>query len=179
MTQAVACFSSQDIIFAEVPRSLQKELLGKSLAQVAWVRGVTVQTLVAQLKEEHILVELKETGGERALTSLPLFCWQAVYPRGSSRRGPLPYLDFLQEKDGPLGNLPLEVRVQKFTFLPACILRLRGRGMIAPDYFADLLVVKARQEGSCSLEYVFVNGRPVLKNGQLTKIKSGQLCRGD
>jgi N-acyl-D-amino-acid deacylase len=71
----------------------------------------------------------------------------------------------------------LEEKVRRLTFLPARFFGLEGRGLIAPGYFGDLLVVKSSGEGESVLEYVFVNGKPVLKNGCLTKIRPGIALR--
>ena len=85
--------------------------------------------------------------------------------------------------------LPMEQAIRKITSLPAQRQHLAHRGLLKPDYFADITIfdpVKikdhATYENSTALsegiKYVFVNGQLEYADGQLTGVKSGQPLRG-
>lgn len=167
-------FDPGDLVFAGVPEELA-ELRGKSLAGAARERGLPAAALARQLQGKELQVELNEAGGEKALASLSSFCWQAVY--ADSGEAPRPYLNLLREEEGRLGARPLEEKVWRLSFLPARFFRLEGRGMLAPSYYADILVVRRTGEEHV-LEYVFVNGKPALREGLLTEVRSGNVLRG-
>ncbi len=180
LTAAAERFSAEDLIFAKVPKDLQ-EIVGKSLAEVARSRRVCVSTLVSQLRDRNIYVEVVETGAEQEFSKLSFFCWQAVYPGGEKGADPdeepRPYFSIFGNQP-VLGIAELEKKVQKLTALPAKIFGLEQRGAIKPGYYADLLVVRPRANGSnYYLEHVLVNGRFVLKNGQFTGAAAGQLLK--
>ena len=85
--------------------------------------------------------------------------------------------------------LPLEQAIRKITSLPAQRERLRGRGLLREDYFADITIVdpatiqdKATYENPTQLsegvKYVFVNGQLEFENGKLTETKAGRVLHG-
>ena len=85
--------------------------------------------------------------------------------------------------------LPLEQGIRKITSLPAQRERLRDRGLLKANYFADITIFdpatindNATYEHSTELsqgvEYVFVNGQLEYDNGHLTGITAGSVLRG-
>lgn len=86
------------------------------------------------------------------------------------------------------GILTLQEAVYKMTGLPADIFRLKGRGVLAKGFFADITVFDPekiidtadfnnpfrRPEG---IHYVFVNGEPVLAEGRMTGAMPGRVLR--
>ncbi len=82
--------------------------------------------------------------------------------------------------------LTLEDAIYKMTGLPARIFRIEGRGIIKEGCFADITVFDYRKIidraefanpfiKPAGIHHVFVNGRPVLLNGELTKELPGRI----
>ena len=85
--------------------------------------------------------------------------------------------------------LSLEQAIRKITSLPAQRERLRDRGILREDYFADVTIFdpatiqdKATYENPAQLsegvKYVFVNGQLEFENGKLTGTKAGRVLHG-
>jgi N-acyl-D-aspartate/D-glutamate deacylase len=76
----------------------------------------------------------------------------------------------------------------KMTSMPATKLGLRNRGLIAKDYFADIVVFNPEtvidnaafedpHQFPSGIEYVIVNGEPTVRNGKHTGAKAGTILR--
>ena len=87
-----------------------------------------------------------------------------------------------------LGLLPLEEAVRRVTSLTADTFGLAGRGRIAADGYADLVIFNADtiidratfaqpRQGPEGIKAVFVNGRPAWRNGELVPTRSGNVLR--
>lgn len=88
------------------------------------------------------------------------------------------------------GVLPLEEAIRKMTSLPAQVFGMARRGRLQTGFSADLVAFNAEtvldladydmpDRPSTGIEHVFVNGRPVLTNGQVTGTRGGRfLARG-
>ena len=85
--------------------------------------------------------------------------------------------------------LPLEQAIRKVTSLPAQRERLRDRGILRENYFADITIFdpatiqdKATYENPAQLsegvKYVFVNGQLEFENGKLTETRAGRVLHG-
>ncbi len=85
--------------------------------------------------------------------------------------------------------LTLEDTIRKMTSAAAARLGLRDRGLLQEGFYADLAVFhpdtvidKSTYDNpnqlSVGMEYVFVNGIPVLQNGRVTGEKPGKALRG-
>jgi len=85
--------------------------------------------------------------------------------------------------------MPLEFAVRKMTSLAAQRVGLTDRGLVKPGMFADLTVFNPAtvidratfeqpHQTSVGIEYVFVNGQMVLKQGQMTTARPGRGLRG-
>ena len=87
-----------------------------------------------------------------------------------------------------LGVLPLEVAIYKMTGLSASVLGLKNRGKIGEGYFADLCIfnpgtvidqatfIEPHQYPK-GIEFVIVNGIPVVANGDMTGNTPGKVIR--
>jgi N-acyl-D-amino-acid deacylase len=84
--------------------------------------------------------------------------------------------------------LPLEQAVRKMTSLPAEHFGFEGRGLLRPGYFADIVVFDpATVSDTATFErphayaagvpYVLVNGTVVVRNGEHTGARAGQVLR--
>ncbi len=87
-----------------------------------------------------------------------------------------------------LGMVPIEKAVAKLTNLAAKHFNLKKRGMIEEGYFADInvfdlgeLKINANFDEPCrfseGMDYVLVNGKPVLVKGKPTGTLSGKVLR--
>jgi N-acyl-D-amino-acid deacylase len=85
--------------------------------------------------------------------------------------------------------IPLEEAIRRLTSFPAETFKLDRRGALKPGYFADLVVFDpAKIQDHATFEqphqyatgvaHVFVNGVQVIKNGEHTGAKPGQVVRG-
>ncbi len=87
------------------------------------------------------------------------------------------------------GLLTLQEAVRKLSGFPAQNLKLRGRGLLRPGYFADVVVFDPAQvqdhatpqephRYATGMQQVFVNGVQVLRDGEHTGALPGQVLRG-
>jgi N-acyl-D-amino-acid deacylase len=88
-----------------------------------------------------------------------------------------------------LKQITLEDAIRKMTSLPAQTFGLTGRGLIREGFAADLVLFDETTVGdkatfenphqyAAGLSYVFVNGQPVVADGQPTGARPGQALRG-
>lgn len=82
----------------------------------------------------------------------------------------------------------LEEAVRRMTSLPATKFNLKDRGLIMEGKFADIVifdeqkiqdlsVYSAPHQNTVGMEYIFVNGKLVIENGQHNGTKSGVALR--
>jgi N-acyl-D-amino-acid deacylase len=85
--------------------------------------------------------------------------------------------------------LTLEEAIRRLTSLPATNLGLRRRGRLEPGYFADVVVFDPTtiedhatfddpHRYATGMVHVFVNGEPVLRDGEHTGATPGRVVRG-
>jgi N-acyl-D-amino-acid deacylase len=85
--------------------------------------------------------------------------------------------------------LQLEDAIRKFTSLPAQRMKLHNRGLIRPDYFADITIFNPQtvrdiatfedpNRTSQGIEYVLVNGVMEIERGRMTGQLGGRPLRG-
>jgi N-acyl-D-amino-acid deacylase len=85
--------------------------------------------------------------------------------------------------------ISLEEAIRRLTSLPASNLKIQKRGMLAPGYYADVVVFdpgtiqdhatfERPHQYSTGVQHVFVNGQQVLENGNHTGKKPGRVVRG-
>jgi len=81
-----------------------------------------------------------------------------------------------------------ELGVYKCTGLPAKRMKLKDRGIIKPGVYADLVLFDPEKIGPGTdyrdqtrlpegIQYVFLNGKPALEQGKMTKIRGGKALR--
>ncbi|MFX0072439.1 MAG: amidohydrolase family protein [Candidatus Hermodarchaeota archaeon] len=91
---------------------------------------------------------------------------------------------YIREK----GIVSLEEGIRKMTSLPASILHLRDRGIIKPDYKADIVVfdfntikdMSTYENGRqfpAGIEYVIVNGKITIENGKHLGTLNGKVLK--
>jgi len=85
--------------------------------------------------------------------------------------------------------LPLEEAIRKFTALPAQKMRFTDRGVLKQGMWADVVVFDPEEirdlatfenpnQLSVGMEYVLVNGVPVIDGGKMTNALPGRVLRG-
>jgi N-acyl-D-amino-acid deacylase len=181
-----------------------KPLTGKTLAQVAAMRGQspedTVMDLVIQdnsrvgvvyftMSEDNVRRQIAlpwmsfgSDGGSMATEGV--FLKSSTHPRAYGNFARLLGKYVREEK-----IIPLQEAIRRLTSLPARNLKLDRRGSLAPGYFADVVVFDPARikdhatfdqphQYSTGVAHVFVNGVQVLKDGEHTGAKPGRAVRG-
>jgi len=85
--------------------------------------------------------------------------------------------------------MPLELAIYKMTGLPASNVGLKQRGLLRPGYFADITIFDPKtvidratfeepNQYPVGINYVVVNGKLEVDNGQRTPVNSGRVLRG-
>ena len=181
-----------------------KPLTGKTLAEVARMRGKSPEeTAMDLVVEDESRVDtvyfLMSEENLRKEIALP---WVSF---GSDAASPAPEGVFLKSNVHPrtYGNfarvlakyvrdehvLTLQEAVRKLTSLPATNMKLDRRGLLAPGYFADVVVFdpatiqdhatyEKPHQFSTGVADVFVNGVQVLRDGEHTGATPGRVVRG-
>ena len=181
-----------------------KSLTGKSLAEVAAMRGVSPEDAAIDLVIEDgsrvgLAYFLMNESNIRREVALP---WVSF---GSDEAGDAPEGVFLLSAAHPraYGNfarvfaeyvrkdhaLRVEEAVRKLSSLPADNLSLTDRGRLVPGAFADVVVFdsntiqdhatyKDPHQLATGVSYVIVNGKMAIKDGEPTGAASGRVVRG-
>ncbi|HEX7090951.1 MAG TPA: D-aminoacylase [Longimicrobiales bacterium] len=196
--------SPERVILVGFKQDSLKYLTGKSLAEVARMRGKspeeTAMDLVIQdgSRVETVYFLMSEDNVKKQI-ALP---WMSF---GSDAGSLAPEGAFLKSNPHPraYGNfarllgkyvreeqvIPLEEAIRKLTSLPAENLKLRRRGALRPGYFADVVVFdpatitdhatfEEPHQLATGVIHVFVNGVQVLRDGEHTGAKPGRVVRG-
>ncbi len=181
-----------------------RNYIGKSLAEVSEERGTPypetamdlviedgsrVQVVYFSMSEDNIKkkialpwVSFGSDGGSMAPEGV--FLEQSTHPRAYGNFARI-FAKYVREE----GVLTIEEAVRKLTSLPAGNLNIKDRGMLAPGYYADVVVFdpdaiqdKATfaepHQLAVGVEEVFVNGVLTLSDGEHTGAKAGQVVRG-
>jgi N-acyl-D-amino-acid deacylase len=181
-----------------------KPLIGKTLAEVAKLRGVTPEEAAMQLVVEDgtrvgVAYFLMSEDNIRRQVALP---WVSF---GSDAGAPAPEGVFLKSAEHPraYGNfarvlakyvrdekvITLQDAVRKLAALPAANLSLTDRGMLREGYHADVVVFDPEKvqdhatfdnphQLATGIDDVWVNGVQALKGGEATRNWSGRVVRG-
>jgi N-acyl-D-amino-acid deacylase len=196
--------SPEKIILAGFKADSLKPLTGKTLAEVARMRGKSPEETAMDLVVEDgsrvsTIYFLMSEDNVRKEVAIP---WVSF---GSDAEAPAPEGVFLKSSTHPraYGNvarllgryvrdeklLTLEDAIRKLSSLPAHNLKIKDRGEIRQGYFADIAIFDPKtisdkatfdqpHQYSTGMVHVFVNGSQVLKNGEHTGAKPGQVVRG-
>ncbi len=179
-------------------------LQGKTLAEVAKTRGKDpIDTLFDLLIEDHGYTSVAVFGMSEPDVLLALKQpWVAVCndSQGTSPEGqlgkehphPRAYGTFpriLRKYVREDGQLTLPEAIRKFTSLPAQRMRLTDRGVLKQGMWADVVVFDPAtikdlatfenpNQLAQGMEYVLVNGVPVIDGGKMTGKLPGKVLRG-
>ena len=200
----LATGSPEKILLVGFKNEALKPLTGKTLAEVARMRGKPPEETAMDLVIEDgsrvgTVYFLMSEENVRKQLRLPWVSFDSdapsLAPEGvflKSNPHPRAYGNFARllgkyVRDEKL--ISLEEAVRRLTTLPAETLKLHKRGALKPGYFADVAIFdpeKIRDHAtfekphqySTGVVHVFVNGVQVLKNGEHTGAKPGQVVRG-
>ena len=194
----------ENVLLVSFKNPKLKPLTGKTLAEVAKMRGTTPEETAMNLVIEDdsrvgTVYFLMNEDNVKRQTGLP---WMSF---GSDAESQRPEGVFLKSSTHPraYGNFaralgtyardqkvaPLEDVIRRMTSFPATNLGIKGRGVLREGYYADVVIFDPAkvqdhatfakpQQLSTGVRDVFVNGTQVLKDGQHTGAKPGRFVRG-
>lgn len=199
-----AAGSADNLLLVEFKNDTLKKYTGKTLAEVAAMRGTdpedTAMDLVVQdgSRVGTVYFLMSEFNIKKQI-ELPYMSF------GSDAGAPAAEGDFLKSSTHPraYGNfarllgkyvrdeqvISLPEAIRRLTSLPAGNLGIKKRGHLYPGYFADIVVFNPAtikdnatfQEPhryASGVEHVWVNGVQVLQNGEHTGATPGRFVRG-
>lgn len=194
----------ENILFVGFKNEKLKPLIGKTLAEVAAKTGKSPpETILDLVIEDDSRVKtiyfLMSEENVRRQIRLPWvsFCSDAgslapegVFVRSSTH--PRAYGSFARLLGRYVREervIPLEEAIRRLTALPAENLRLDRRGRLKTGSYADIVVFDPEtisdhatyenpHQYATGVIHVFVNGTQVLKDGEHTGAKPGQVVRG-
>jgi N-acyl-D-amino-acid deacylase len=200
----LAAGSPDKILLVGFKSEKLKPLTGKTLAEVAKIRGKEpIETLFDLLIEDRGYTEVAVFGMSEPDVLLALKQpWVSICndSQGTSTEGllgkehphPRAYGTFpriLRKYVREDHQLTLPEAIRKFTALPAQRLRLTDRGVLKQGMWADVVVFdpatlhdratfESPNQLSEGMEYVLVNGVPVIEGGKMTGALPGRVLRG-
>ena len=179
-----------------------KPLTGKTLAEVAAMRGKSpeetamdlvveddsrVNTVYFLMSDENLDKQLAKPwvsldSDAASLAPEGVFLKSNPHPRAYGNFARL-FAEYVPRV------LSVEEAVRRLTSLPATNLKIRERGMLAPGYFADVVIFdpagvkdhatyEKPHQYATGITHVFVNGVPVIRDGEHTGAKPGRVVRG-
>ncbi len=180
--------SYEGVRLSEVARQRGQDALD-ALFDVLLADEAQTSAIFFIMSEEDVIEAMKQpwvsvgTDYPAVRTDGPLSTWKP-HPRAYGS-----YPRILRRYVRDLKVLTLEEALRKMTSLPAQRLGLAGRGLLVPGYFADVVLFdldrirdlatfEQPHQYSTGVEYVIINGQPVLDKGQMTSARPGRVLRG-
>jgi len=181
-----------------------KPLIGKTVTEIAKMRGVSVEDAIIDL----VIEDEAGAGAAYTIISEDNIPKQWVLPwvsSGSDAESSAPEGVFLLSSTHPraYGNfarifakyvrdehvVSVQEAIRKITSLPADVLSLQDRGRLRKGAFADLVIFDPAtfqdhstyakpMQYATGVSDVLINGKLALKDGQPTGIASGRILRG-
>jgi N-acyl-D-amino-acid deacylase len=196
--------SAENIMLVGFKNDSLKYLTGKTLAEIAAMRGTTpAETIIDMIIQDNSRVDaiyfLMSEENIKKQIALP---WVSF---GSDEQSLAPEGVFLKANPHPraYGNfarllgkyvrdeniIPLQEAIRKLTSLPAGNLKIEKRGWLKEGYYADIVVFDPEKiqdhatfedphQYATGISQVFVNGQQVLKDGEHTGATPGRIVRG-
>lgn len=181
-----------------------KQYTGKTLLEVSKINGKSpeetamdlviadstrISTVYFMMSEDNIKKQLQlpyVSLGSDAESSAPegVFLKSSTHPRAYGNFSRLLAKYVRDEK-----VITLQEAIRRLTSLPASNLKIQRRGLLAPGYFADIVLFDATKiqdhatfekphQYSTGMMYVLVNGVIVLSEGEHTGATPGRVVRG-
>jgi N-acyl-D-amino-acid deacylase len=194
----------QNVLLVSFKNPKLKPLTGKTLAEVAKMRGKSPEETAMDLVVEddsRVGTEyfIMSDDNVKRETALP---WMSL---GSDEASPAPEGVFLKSQSHPraYGNTArllghyvrdehtttLQDAIRRITSLPASNIGVKQRGWLKPGYYADVVVFDPAtiqdhatyakpDQLATGVKDVFINGVQVMRNGKHTGAKPGRFLRG-
>jgi N-acyl-D-amino-acid deacylase len=200
----LAAGSADNVLLVAFKQDALKPLTGKTLAEVAKMRGKSPEETAMDLVIEDdsrvgTVYFLMSEDNIRKQLQLPWVSFdsdaESLAPEGvflKSNPHPRAYGNFARllgryVRDEKL--MPLEEAIRRLTSLPAATMKLKGRGSLAVGHFADVVVFDPKSiqdhatfekphQYSTGVRHVFVNGAQVFRDGEHTGATPGRFVRG-
>jgi N-acyl-D-amino-acid deacylase len=200
----LAAGSPERVLLVAFKNDALKALTGKSLAEVARLRGKSpeetamdlvvedgsrVGTVYFLMSEENLSAQFAKPwvslgSDAEALAPEGVFLKSNPHPRAYGN-----FARFLAKYVREQQLMPLEEGIRRMTGLPAANLKLAGRGCVAVGCYADLAVFDAAKvqdhatfdaphRYATGMVHVVVNGQAVLASGAQTPARPGRVLRG-
>jgi N-acyl-D-amino-acid deacylase len=200
-------FSAGDparVLFVDFRNDSLKKYTGQTLAQVSAAlktspeetiidlvikdgsRVGTVYFLMSEsnIKKQITLPYITFGSDAAALATEGVFLQKSTHPRAYGNVARLLGKYVREEK-----VIPLEEAIMKLSNLAAQKLKIKDRGLLAPGYFADIVIFNPDQiidhatfenphQYATGVIHVFVNGVQVLENGEHTGATPGRFVKG-
>jgi N-acyl-D-amino-acid deacylase len=195
---------AENVLLVAFKNPKLKPLTGKTLAEVAKMRGKSPEETAIELVTEDgsrvgTIYFLKSEDNVKREVALP---WMSF---GSDEGAPAPEGVFLKSRSHPraYGNVArllghyvrdekattLQDAIHRLSWLPATNLGIRGRGALRDGYYADVVVFdpatiqdhatyEKPDQLATGVRDVFVNGVQVMKDGNHTGAKPGRVVHG-
>ena len=194
----------ENILFVGFRNKELRNLIGKTLAEVASARGKSARETVADLiyeddsriqvvyfsmsdeniKKKLALPYMAICSDAGSYTNEGVFLEQSTHPRAYGSFARL-LGHFVREEK----VISLEEAIYKLTTLPATNLKLKKRGALKEGYFADIVLFNADtitdnatfeqpHQYATGMVHVLVNGVPVLQDGEHTGSFPGRFVKG-
>lgn len=199
-----AAGSPDNILLASFEEDSLERYRGKTLAEVAEIRGVSapetaIDLVVQNGRDVQAIYFTMSEENLRKKVRLPWVSWcsdaSAIAPEGvflEDHPHPRAYGSFarlLGEFVREEGLIPLREAVHRLTGLPASNLGLDRRGRIESGGYADLVVFDPEEiedratfrephQLAVGVRHVFVNGEQVVADGRHTGATPGRVVRG-
>ncbi len=197
--------SPEKVLLIEFTKDSLKKYNGKNLAEVAKLRGQTVEDCAmdiiiedssrigtayflmneANTKKQIALPWLSFGSDAGSYTNEGIFLKSSTHPRAYGNVARLLGKYVRDEK-----IITLQEAIRKLSHLPATNLKLKERGELSPGFFADIVVFDPAtiqdhstfenpHQYSTGVVHVWVNGKQVLHNGEHTNAKPGKFLKGN
>lgn len=196
--------SADNLILAGFKNDTLKKYTGKTLAEMAAIRGKdpeeTAMDLVIQdgsrvgtvyflMSEDNVKKQLKlpymSFGSDAGAPATEgVFMKSSTHPRAYGNFARLLGKYVRDEK-----VIPMEEAIYKLTKLSADKLKIKNRGLLAPGYYADVVIFDPENvkdhatfeephQYAEGVKHVWVNGVQVLMNGEHTGATPGRFVKG-
>jgi N-acyl-D-aspartate/D-glutamate deacylase len=192
--------SWDNVLVVQVPAKLDKRYEGKSVQEIAALRGTDVwDTFFYLVQQGGVDVDPKSMNEEQKQQAL-----RAPFVSIGSDAEPMNPTVSTYAHPRTFGTFPrilakyvreekvisLETAIREMTSLPANQLKLWNRGRVAPGFAADLVLFDPAKVAdtatfakpmsySVGMEYVLINGQLAIDRGQTTGILAGKVIRAN
>ncbi len=189
-----------NVLVVQVPEKIDKRYEGKSVQEIAALRNADVwDTFFYLVQQVGVDVDPKSMNEEQKQQAL-----RAPFVSIGSDAEPMNPLTATYAHPRTFGTFPrilakyvreekvisLESAIREMTSLPANQLHLWNRGRIAPGLAADLVLFDPAKVAdtatfakplsySIGMEYVFINGKLAIDDGQPTGVLAGKVIRAN